>query len=248
MNYLFFVLVVLLGYSFFSNGLIILRYKDNKKYMACYKMLGEDKAYETIKGYILETKSDCYKNKARVLLLIEELNKGLDYTQTLQDIDLKSLFYKKNGNFNSKDAEINSDTFLWIAVAMAKAKQKDEISLIDSLYDKLTIYPELESYLELSLLKAVKNALNGDKKEAISFFNKILNGDYIQYNYDKKLIGLYKRFAEATLAYLDEPIDDFYKEDVNLFQKTLIGHIYLSSLNIIDKYSYLNEDPINSEE
>ena len=64
----------------------------------------------------------------------------------------------------------------------------------------------------------------------------MLDGGFAKYEYEKNLIGLFKRFASSTLAYSGEPMEDYYKEDLHSFAGTQIGKTYMRDLEILEKY------------
>jgi len=202
-------------------------------------------AMDKINSFIENCKSNTYINKARILKLYVELVYKQDYCETLQELDLKDLFFVNN-KFNHKETMWNADSYLWIMILMAKAK-KDK-KLLEEIIDKLN-YQELDSYLELKEIKAFKNALIKKEDKGIKFLNDLIQGNYLEYKYDKKLIGLYKRFAASILAYLNELSDDYYINDLREFGTTNIGSTFMKDLGILDKYPILEQrDAIESEE
>lgn len=231
--------------SIFMNIRLIKGHSDNKKYVECYKAMcnKEENVKEKIEEFIANSKSEANKNKAKVLLLCVELDNGLDYSKTLEEIDLKDCFFVKD-KFNKNVADINSDIYIWIIIAMVKAKKNKDKKLIEAIYEKLNICSEIDNYVEFKCTQAVKDVLMGGK--GLTLFNSLHSGDYIEYKYDKKLIGIYKRIASCILVYMKKPIDEYFEEDLKSFRNTIIGSVLMQDLNIYDKYK--EEDPIQSEE
>ena len=101
---------------------------------------------------------------------------------------------------------------------------------------KIAGLPELENRVEYQLTKAIYNALCEKEDAGVGFLSSLLDGTYAGYEYEKNLIGLFKRFASSTLAYSGEPMEDYYKEDLHSFAATQIGKTYMKDLEIYDKY------------
>ena len=246
-------LTLIFVYTLFMNFKLIKRYSSNKEYVECYKAMSykEEGSKERIEKFITEAKTDLFKNKGRVLLLCAYLDNKVDYTDVLNDLDLRCVFYGKNGKFNGKETELNSDIFIWVIEAMIKAKKNKDKKLIEGLYQKFEGMNELESYAEFRTVMAVKNALVN--KSDIKWFHDLLDGEYTDYRYDKKLIGIYKRIASCMCAYFKEVIDEYFTSDLAKFKSTMIGATIMKDLGIFDKYKdeeeeKKEEDPINSEE
>lgn len=238
MEYLFFILMILLLiYVLYRNISIFSRYRHNKSYIDCYKkMLQNDvNSYDELCSYIEKEKSPEYISRANILKLHEELQRGFDCTKTIDGIDLKEVFYS-NGKFAPSKLTMNSDVFIWLYMDMAKSRQLSRFDVMNSLMKKLDEVPELQNRVEYLLAKAIYNALNENEDGGVEFLNGLLQGNYTELGYDKGLIGLYKRFASSTLAYINEPIDDYYKEDLHAFANTLIGSNYMRDLEIYDKF------------
>ena len=51
-----------------------------------------------------------------------------------------------------------------------------------------------------------------------------------------------KRFAEATLAYNGELMDDYYLEDLRSFANMGLGINYMKSLDIYDRFAPAGEE------
>lgn len=249
-----FIIIILLAlifmYSLFMNFKLIKRYSSNKEYVECYKAMNykDEGCKERIEKFINETKTDLFKNKARVLLLCCRLDDKQDYGDILNELDLRSVFYVKN-KFSAKETDLNSDIFIWVIEAMIKAKKNKDKKLIEGLYAKFNGCDELESYAEFRTVSAVKNALL-DKSD-IKWFHDLLDGEYTDYKYDKKLIGIYKRISSCMCAYFKESIDEYFVSDLGKFKNTMIGANIMKDLGIYDKYhdeEDKKENPINSEE
>ncbi len=238
MDIVFFIaLLCLIAYVGYRNFELFTRYRHNRQYIDCYKaMLNNDEdAYDKVCSFISNEKTLEYKNKGLVLKLFIELGNGMDYKQTLEDLDLKEIFYKK-GKYSKQLVTLNSDIFIWYYLDMARARRFSRFDVLDKLNDKLFGLNELEVRVEFQLAKAICDALREKEDAGVEFLSGLLEGSYTQYQYEKNLIGLYKRFSASTLAYSGEPMEEYYKNDLHAFAATLIGKNYMSELEIYDKY------------
>lgn len=240
----------LLGYVMYRNVVLIGRYRHNKEYIECYKdMLSNvPEAYDRTCRYIENEKSAEYQNKGLVLKLYQQLDRPEDPMETLNKLDLKEIFYK-NGKFSKQQLLMNNDVFIWLYLNMAKARKLSKFDVLNGLYDKIMELSLLENRVEFQLAKAIYNALCEKEDAGVEFLSSLLDGGYAGYEYDKNLIGLFKRFAAATLAYSGEPMEDYYKEDLHSFAASQIGKNYLNDLEIYEKYLPKQvEEPTEVEE
>ena len=238
MEYAFFILMILvLGYVLYRNMNMLNKYKHNRDYIECYrKMLEKDEsAYDDICKYIEKETLEEFKSKAYVLKFHEELDRGLDYKNSLDSINMEELFYA-NGRFSASKLSNNIDAFIWLFMDLAKARQLSKFDVMNELKEKMSNLSGLEDRVEYRLFMAIYNALNEKEDGGIEFLNQLLDGSYYELQYDKGLINMYKRFASATLAYSNEPLEDYYKEDLHEFAATSIGGNFMRDLEIYDKY------------
>ena len=248
MGYLSYVLIaVLLAYIVYRNVSLYLSYKNNKGYINCYQelLLNSDNALEKIEEYIASQKSDEAINKGRLLKLYALMEQDKDYLATINQLDLKPVFLQNNTVSKNK-LSVNNDVFIWIYLCLALARKNSKFDVMEQLNEKLNdLY--LNNRLEAQQGKAIYNTLSESDTRGVDFLNDVLQGNYIDYEYDKQLIGLYKRFAASTLAYSGDPIEDYYKEDLRKFASTMVGQNYLKNLEIYDKYPPLTAETENQE-
>ena len=233
---LMFAMIIFIVVKNFS---LLKRYKFNKKYIEIYReVLKEDEnAYDHVNEFIAEQKKEEYINKVKVLKLYVELKNDLDYTNTLDSLDVRKIYYNDKNKFDPNLAIYNSDTFVFIIMCMTKAYAKLKINVIKKLYEEVKALSDLEEHVEYQEVLAVNDALFEKNDCGIAFFNCLLNGEYTKLKYDKNMVGIYKRIAAASLVYKYEPISDYDNEDLKTFAKSLIGKQMLSDLKIYDKYS-----------
>lgn len=237
---LFVVMAGLLVFICYKNITLIQRYKHNKDYIESYKEVLNDSenAHNIISNYIDSEKSLEYKNRAMIIKLYCELNKNLDYTKTLNDIELRPIYFVKN-KYDNKLVNLNADSFVFIILSMAKAYSCDKDDVIRILKEKIEGIKELESRLEYQEVIAFANVLI--KEDGVDFFKGLLDGNYTSYVYEKNLIGLYKRIASSTLAFKNINIDEYYINDLHKFSKSKIGESLLKGLGIYEKYKPIQE-------
>lgn len=248
--------VIMIGMFIFisvKNFSIFKRYKQNKEYVECYQVVlhnGEN-CYERIKTFIEKEKTNEFKNKGNIIKLYCELNNDLDYEKTLNDLDIKQIYYKKN-KLDSNLTKFNSDSFVFIMLVIAKAFEKNKTETIDGLVDKISQLSELDNRLECKQIIELANAVKGVEDKGSTFMHNLLDGQYTEYVYDKKLIGLYKRIASSILAFNNEEFDEFFRSDLHDFSKSFIGECLLKSLGIYETYKPIEEvkfeDPIIEEQ
>lgn len=240
-QYLYYILLGLCIYLTIRNFRMIKRNKVDKAYVECYKkVISQDEdALEYTNNYLETETNPALKNKALVMKLIQELNDGLDYSKTLEEININDILCI-NGSYNHSCFENNTDVFLWIMTAMAKANSLDKKEVVDSLYLKLSVYPELENKVEYKLVESLYGIFN--KTGNTEFISGFLIGEYEGYVADKKVIALDKRFAEAIKAYANEELDEVSLGDIPHFAKTALGEFFMKDLGIYDKYSEVKEE------
>lgn len=248
MGYLFYVLILaILVYVIYRNINLYLSYRNNKGYISCYQdlLLNEDNTLQKIDDYIASQKSEESINKAKLLRLYALIDNDLDYRDTIDELDFKPIFFE-NGKASKSKLSFNNDIFVWLYLCLAKARNTSKFDVLETLNEKINDL-HLDNRLEVKQAGAIYNALSENDTSGVDFLNDVLQGNYIDYDYDKQLIGLYKRFAAATLAYCAEPLDDYYKEDLRKFASTMIGQNYLKNLEIYDKYPPLNNETTSEE-
>jgi len=246
MEYIAFVVILslLVGYVICKVYSLVSEVRRDKEYIDVYQDVYGQKegSYEKVCAYVNNTKDASYRNKGLILKLCSELDNELDCSETLNELSIRDVFLGKKGHFNKELFIRNSDVYLCLYLAMAKARKKSAFTVLNSLCEKINQIPESVESVEYQLAKAIYNALTEKEDRGLQFLNDLLEGNYTQYFYDKKLIGLYKKFGAATLAYNGELIDDTYLADLNSFAATGIGVNYLKSLDIYDQYQPVKED------
>ncbi len=248
MEYVIYALMaVLLVYIIYRNYQMIVTFKKNKKYIDCYQSLlrYEEDAPAKIDAYLAEQKDPEYINKGKVLKLYQQIRNDESYLETLNELDLKGIFFQK-GKASKQKVSLNADVFVWLYLILAIARKKSKFDVIDAMKEKIEALG-LDQRLEVKETSAILDALYERGDGGAAFLNDILEGNYIEYEYDKSLIALFKRFAAATLAYASEPIEEYYQEELRNFAGTLIGENYMNNLDLIEKYPPHNKEEETKE-
>lgn len=234
---LFVIMICLFGYISVKNITLIKRYKHNKKYIACYQNVFHEKenCKDDLDLYIESEKSDEYKNKAKIIKLYYELNNGLDFKDTINDIDFKAIYYSK-GVVDKNQLKYNSDSIIFMMMCFAKAYEVNSKDAIELFCKKTEEYKELEIALEYNELLALAKALTNTDDKGSAFLRNILDGAYTEFLYDKNMIGLYKRIAASTLIFNMEEVDEYFRNDLHSFANTFVGEHFLKSLGLFDIY------------
>jgi len=237
MNYMLIAIVfgicLFMSYKNIKN---LRKFSHSKGYTKCFNSIisNPDESYQSICEYIEKEDDSIYKNKGLILKLFIELE-GQDYQKTLDAIDLKPLMYKKD-KFESDEFLFNADSLVWLIVCMTKCQKRKLKKELKQIAELVNIYKaDIENYVEYQLFNGVYNCLTKTADYGTKFFNDLLNGDYVNYKYDKHLIGLYKRLAAASLLYLDYEVDEYNRQDLAAFSSSMIGYLYMSDLGIIEK-------------
>lgn len=156
-----------------------------------------------------------FAQKARVLKLwgMAYHHNFRGFESALNDINVDLLIREKNGRVN---IEPDEDSFFYLYLAIPNllegAKRKDLRMKVDEkmkAYDKL-----LSSHFCMRLHEAVTKFYDHQDDRGLSFFEKVLDGEYGDYVYAKSMIGLYKSIAttHAGVLYKEEGNTEKYEE------------------------------------
>ncbi|MDO4198285.1 MAG: hypothetical protein Q4D13_04800 [Erysipelotrichaceae bacterium] len=243
------VLVLALGFVIYKNIFLIKRMKYNNRYIECYKaMLNDDEGAEAlIDKTIAEEPSEEFKSKTRFFKLYYDMDKEDNIRTCVDDIDMKAIFFNK-GQIDRQKANLNSDSFLWLMMDMAKARKVSRFDVMDALLKKVTDIDELSNRLERKLVEVLYQSLKEEGDRGLPFFKEIIDGGYYEMQYDKQMIGLYKNISAVMLDVNGELFDEYYKEDLKKFVKTLIGGSFMKLVGNYDKFAVVDEETETVEE
>lgn len=247
---LFAVMSIVLVYVGIKNFKLIKRYKQNKEYISIYQSVlnNEENSYNLVKNFIENEKTQEFKNKGKIIKLYSELCNDIDSFGTIDDIDLNSIFCKK-GQVDKEMTNLNVDSFVFIALAIAKAFEKKKEDVIVKIIDKLKGVEGLKTHLEYNTIISFANSLLSIEDKGIPMMRSLLEGTYTDYVYEKNMIGLFKRIASTTLAYNNLDFEEYFKQDLYNFAQSLIGEKLLQSLGMYETYKNIEDkvDVVNPQ-
>lgn len=214
--------------------------KDTR-YVETYTNILKNKenASEDLKEYLNVETDEKLKNKTRIVKIYDDLNNDADAMGVVEELDVKAIFGEQ---VSLETLTTNSDMFVWLNLALAKAKNKGNYDVIKKLYEKFEAYGEkLSNNVEYKVFKTNYNCLV-DNNDDLAFLKDLLDGNYSNYSYDKQLIGVYKSMAAALLAYKNVELNEDNEILLKGFSNSQVGNRFLSDLGIIDRYFEKEED------
>lgn len=234
------ILVIITIMMFQKNFKKAKQYRKDKTYIEIYTEIlkNEEGAYDKLVAYINSENDLCLKAKAKLIKLYEDLDK--EDIDILKEIDandfMQDIFFKDN-NFIEERVILNSEVFIWLILILSKARKNSLIEVMKRVYDKTIKYEDkLCNYIEYDTFKATYDLLLEQEVNSIHFLKVLIGGEYVDYKYDKNLIGIYKKIAASLLAYIKEPLDEGDEILIKDFTETLIGSRFTKDLDIYDKY------------
>lgn len=252
MNLLFLILLIAITIMMFTKNFKKAgQYRKDKTYIDIYTKIlkQEEGAYDELISY-LNTETDlCLKAKSNLIKIYvdldknpDEVNKEIDEANFMHDIFL-------NGEAFVKDNVIlNSEVFIWLILILSKARANSMIDVLNHINEKVSAYEEeLKEYVEYGVYKSAYLSLLEKSIDGIYFLKNLLQGDYVDYKYDKNLIGIFKKIAASLLAYMGEPLDEGDESLIRDFSETLIGSRFTKDLEIYDKYHIDTEETTNKD-
>lgn len=193
--------------------------------------------------YIETINEDEFVSKALIfkiwgLIYYEKYDEIID---TAKRIDFTKLIKKSKKGYS---VELNEDSMYYYLLACQNALySKNKIDLMKQLDDLFNIKEEVKDTLVYALYEANKKFYYKEDDLGEKFYKDILDGNYNQYDYSKRLIGLYKNITTVMLSrlYIDKDrLEEFdkLKEDLKFFSKSKIGKRFIQELKIT---KYLKE-------
>lgn len=234
-----FGILVFIGYKNFT---LIKRYKQNKEYIDCYQdvLHNNENALDRINNFIDNEKSAEFKNKAMLIKFYYGLNNDLSFLETLNNINFKSIFYKKE-LYDNDLVNLNSDAFVFAMLAIGKAYELGKPEIIENIVSKFKEMIEVHIRLEYQELIAFSNTLLNKEDKGIGLMNSLLDGTYTELAYEKNMIGLYKRIAAMILIFDGVEVEDYFRNDMFEFNKTIIGECFLKNLGMYEEFKTVEE-------
>ena len=156
-----------------------------------------------------------FANKAKVLKLwgMAYHNDFRNFRELLDETDVDTLITEKKGK---ADIQTDEDSFFYLYLAIENMLEGDHRRDLRKLLDqKMKAYDErLADQFCRNLHDAVTEFYDETGDRGLSFFEKVLSGDYGEYRYAKSMIGLYKSIANAHAAvlYKEQEKQDKYND------------------------------------
>lgn len=234
---IYLILILMIVRMFLMNK----RTKKSRKLISVVNSVGdEEEFFENVKQFEEEMKDDAeFLNKGRVIHLwgMAFHNVYTDFDEMLSLIDVEAMMHKdKNGNVNISEDE---DAFFYLYLGIPNILEKNGMHAYrQKLKQKMDIYSdELGKHLVKVLGDAVNSFYEKEGDRGLSFYEKVLAGDYGEYTYSKSLIGLYKSIANAHAAviYKETGASEKYQESVPMlenFAKSGIGERWMQQLGL----------------
>ncbi len=222
--------------------------KKDEKYINAYTAVlrKDENAVQNLEQYLLEETNPEARNKGLLVKVYTDMLEEKNPSDTIDSISFDDIFLA-DGNYVAEKVNKNSDAFVWLLLDLSKARSLSMIDIMDKLYEKVTSYEEtLGRHVEYLVFKAAYNCMLEKDVKGIEFLNKLLGGEYGDYQYDKPLIGVFKKAAAALLVYSGEPIAKEDEEILYDFALTQVGSRFLSDLELIDRYRK-QEEPVIEE-
>lgn len=193
-----------------------------------------DDQEEFLKGAdegIAGAKNEMQKTKFQILKLWGLATYGMyeEYDALLPEIHTNTLMGNKQAP--------NDDSLFYMVLAIPNILQKDhQMEKADALLARIKEDIEgAENRLDYQIGLACNDAYADRNDKGVSFFEKVMDGDYGEYEYQKNLISLYKETVSAMLYKHYMVINDQDKVQdvlplVESYNETRIGETWLKNI------------------
>lgn len=214
--------------------------KKSKKLISCVNSIGNEKEFfENVKTFEEEMKDDPeFLNKGRVIHLwgMAFHKHFLDFDAKMNEIDCSALMINKKNFVSISEDE---DAFFYLYLGIPNILEKDEMPQYRrKLKEKMSEYDQvLNDQLVRALSEEINKFYENEDDRGLAFYEKLLEGDYKDYEYSKSLVGLYKSIANAHAAkiYQDQGNTEKYEECVPMlenFAESGIGERWIKGLGL----------------
>lgn len=226
------------------------RTKKNQELIEAVQSVNDEDVFfdkiDTLIKHLEDKKEEEFIVKAKIVKLwgLVYHNKFDEFEKLLPEIDANKLIVQKEGK--PVDIELNEDSFFYLYIAIPEMLEaKNRTDLRKKLEAKTAEY---DSLLNMHLVKAISYSLrkyyNHEGDRGLSFYEKVLSGDYGEYTYAKSLIGMYKSIlnAQAAKLYLEKNDQEKFNNCMELlrdFKETSVGLRWLNDLGLT---SYIKDE------
>lgn len=247
-SFLLLIMTVIVIMMLVSNFRKIKNVRKDARYVDAYMRIlrDEEGSHENLDNYIGEEVNPELINKSLIVKVYTDLLDRRNAGETVERINFDEVF-GVDGNYVSEKVSRNSDTFVWLLLDLFKANELNNEGLLDALYEKVSKY-EMERQVEYLVFKAAYEIFKNKEDKDLSFLNKLLQGDYVGYAYDKQLVGVFKKISAALLVYANAEINQEDEVMLKDFSGTQVGNRILRSLSLLDRYRVEETKEENKEE
>ena len=234
------ILYILMFYSIYRLFTASRRNSKGKELISIVSNVNHKEEFmEQIDELISTCGDPVYENKARVIKLWGQAyhKDYADFASTAESLNVNELIQvNKKGE---KTITENEDSFFYLCLGIPNLLYaNDAMDCVKILQDKIKPFEEeLSDQLVAALGEANRDFCEEQNDQGVSFFQKLLEGDYAGYKYSKGLIGLYKMIANAMLAkyYENEGTLAEHPETKDLldqFAKTGLGERWMKAIDL----------------
>lgn len=247
-SFLLLIMTVIIITMLISNFRKIKNVRKDARYVDAYMRVlrDEEDAHENLNNYISEEVNPELINKSLIVKVYTDMLDQQNVLETVERINFGEVFEADGNNASSKVTR-NSDSFVWLILDLAMAKELGNEGLMDVLYEKVSSY-RLDNQVEYLVFKAAYEIFKNKEDKDTSFLKRLLQGDYVGYAYDKQLVGFFKKYAATLLVYANEDIDENDEAMLKDFALTQVGNRLMRHLNLLDKYKVEENKEENKEE
>lgn len=234
------ILYILMFYSIYRLFTASRRNSKGKELISIVSNVNHKEEFmEQIDELISTCGDPVYENKARVIKLWGQAyhKDYADFASTAESLNVNELIQvNKKGE---KTITENEDSFFYLCLGIPNLLYANgAMDCVKILQDKIKPFEEeLSDQLVAALGEANRDFCEKRNDQGVSFFQKLLEGDYAGYKYSKGLIGLYKMIANAMLAKYYENEGTLAehpetKELLDQFAKTGLGERWMKAIDL----------------
>lgn len=217
----------------------------------------EDKFFESAKQALENEKNETILERAKVLKLWGEAQYGRDedFKETLKTINLEGFVTAKK-RMRVSPVEENDDVLYYLYLVIPNILQSKNKPELQKALDE-ALQP-IEEAVSNTLVKKIsvenQKYYAGNYEEPKAFYEKIMEGEYAEYTYSKRMIGYYKQRVIAMLAsiYQKEGNTEKYNEylsELKDLAKVPSGKRWLEEIHLeVPVEEEEKEEPVEDEQ
>jgi len=213
--------------------------KNNKMIKIIRSISDKDYVFEKTDEFLAELpEEDVYQDKVRIIKLWAHCYHGVyeGFSKTLSEIRVNKLFtYKKNGPSIAQ----NEDSFFYLYLTIPNILYRDgEVENRKLIVAKMDEYEDvLKDQLLVNIAKACNKFYDGEGDLGQAFFEKVLEGEYGEFYYNKQMIGFYKNVCGTMLTKIYEMHGETEKYEeikymAETFNKTHLGQRWVKAIGL----------------